>query len=134
MSAEALDAFDDPNSTTAAPVHRAVRIVTRCQDYAGQIRLVTWTIDIESRGSKHGFLIETERQLEQGQRRPDVFDRGWEYIARSLCEGAPEALEKFNAAEEPLDRGSPKDLAHALTSCRRMIKALADALSPLRTR
>ncbi len=46
----ALDAFYDPNSTTAAHVHRAVRIATRRQDYVGQIRLVTWTIDVRSRG------------------------------------------------------------------------------------
>lgn len=239
---EALDAFDDPSSTAAAHVRRAIRIATKRQDYLGLIRLVPWTIDIKGGGLKdhqvmqearenliallgagegnrqakaaamrhmgnrqhgdsnsdniygqsigqlegllneyndlndsykkppenltpidtyfvardydsaaakllpvrrdlenliervkqsvHDFLVETERQLEQGQRRPDVFDRGREYITRSLRERAPDALDKFNAAEEALDSGSPEDLAHALTSCRRMIKALADALYP----
>lgn len=78
----------------------------------------------------HDFLIETERQLELGQRRPDVFKRGQEYLEKALRERAPEALEKFQAAEAALESGEPEDLAHALTSCRRMIKALADALYP----
>lgn len=78
----------------------------------------------------HDFLIETERQIESGQRRPHTFDRGRDYIEQALRSRAPEALDKFQAAEESLDRGKPEDLAHALTSCRRMIKALADALYP----
>lgn len=78
----------------------------------------------------HDFLIDTERQIESGQRRPNVFDRGREYLEQALRTRAPEALEKFRAAEESLDSGEPEDLAHALTSCRRMIKALADALYP----
>jgi hypothetical protein len=76
------------------------------------------------------FLVETERQIESGQRRPHTFDRGREYIEQALRMRAPEALEKFQAAEESLEGGGPEDLAHALTSCRRMIKALADALYP----
>ena len=78
----------------------------------------------------HDFLIDTERQIESGQRRPHIFDRGREYIEQALRTRAPEALDKFQAAEESLDSGEPEDLAHSLTSCRRMIKALADALYP----
>lgn len=78
----------------------------------------------------HDFLIDTERQIESGQRRPNVFDRGREYIEQALRTRAPEALSKFQAAEESLHSGEPEDLAHSLTSCRRMIKALADALYP----
>lgn len=78
----------------------------------------------------YDFLIETERQIELGQRRPDIFERGREYVERGLGQWAPEALSTFQAAEESLTSGQPEDLAHALTSCRRMIKALADALYP----
>lgn len=78
----------------------------------------------------HDFLVDTERQIESGQRRPHVFDRGREYIEQGLRTRAPEALERFQAAEESLYGGEPEDLAHALTSCRRMVKALADALYP----
>jgi hypothetical protein len=78
----------------------------------------------------HDFLIETERQIELGQRRPHIFDRAREYIEGALRGRAPDALEKFRAAEKAVESGQPEDLAHALTSCRRMIKALADALYP----
>lgn len=78
----------------------------------------------------HGFLVETEHQLRSGQQRPTVFDRGREYIEQSLTQRAPEALAVFRSAEEALERGGPEDLAHALTSCRRMIKAIADAVYP----
>lgn len=80
--------------------------------------------------SVHDFLIETERQLELGQPRPHIFERGREYLEQALQLRAPEALEKFRAAEDAIASGEPEDLAHALTSCRRMIKALADALYP----
>lgn len=78
----------------------------------------------------HDFLVDTERQIESGQSRPHIFDRGREYIEQALRTRAPEALEKFRAAEDSLASGEGEDLAHALTSCRRMIKALADALYP----
>lgn len=78
----------------------------------------------------HDFLVDTEQQIESGQRRPHIFDRGREYIEQGLRSRAPDAFEKFQAAEGSLDRGEPEDLAHALASCRRMIKALADALYP----
>jgi hypothetical protein len=43
---------------------------------------------------------------------------------------APEAAKKFVAAQERVTDGGQEDIAHALTSCRRMIKSLADALYP----
>jgi hypothetical protein len=82
------------------------------------------------RQSVHDILVETEGQLESGQRRPSVFERGRKYLEQALLGRAPEALEKFQAAEEALASGGHEDLAHAVTSCRRMIKALADALYP----
>jgi len=89
-------------------------------------------VDVIARAKElvYDFLIETERQMEHGQRRPHVFERGREYIERSLQERAPDALTKFQSAEDSLARGADEDLAHALTSCRRMIKALADVLYP----
>lgn len=75
-------------------------------------------------------MVDTERQIESGQRRPSVFERGQAYIAETLTRRAPDALAIFEAAEESLQRGTSEDLSHALTSCRRMIKALADALYP----
>lgn len=82
------------------------------------------------RQATHDILVDMERQIELGQSRPTIFDRAREYVEGALTKRAPDALEKFVAAEEALASGGPEDLAHALTSCRRMIKALADALYP----
>lgn len=78
----------------------------------------------------HSYLLQTEISLHTGKSAGSVFERGLEYVRTSLAERAPSALEKFSAAEESLAGGTPEDLAHALTSTRRMIKDLADALYP----
>lgn len=78
----------------------------------------------------YDILLDTERQIESGQHRPNVFERGRSYVQASLTRRAPQALPMFEAAEAAIERGTVEDLSHALTSCRRMIKALADALYP----
>ncbi|MGI5506440.1 hypothetical protein [Lentzea sp. CA-135723] len=78
----------------------------------------------------HTFLVTTECELDQGQQEAPLFLRAQEYINTALAKYAPAALEKFVAAQDRLYSGRSEDLAHALTSCRRMTKALADALYP----
>ena len=41
-----------------------------------------------------------------------------------------EALEKIGAVYERLEAGNPEAVSHALTSCRRLIAAVADAVYP----
>lgn len=76
------------------------------------------------------YLLLTENNLHTGKPTSSVFERGLEYVRTSLAERAPAALDKFLAAEVRLAGGTPEDLSHALTSTRRMIKDLADALYP----
>lgn len=78
----------------------------------------------------HSFLVTTECEMDQGQQDAPLFLRAQEYINAALAKHAPAALEKFVAAQDRLYSGKAEDLAHALTSCRRMTKALADALYP----
>lgn len=78
----------------------------------------------------HSFLITTESELDEGQQESSLFLRAQEYINGALAKYAPDALRKFAAAQDRLYSGDPEDLAHALTSCRRMIKALADVVNP----
>ncbi|MFE4195394.1 hypothetical protein ACFRJ9_06000 [Paenarthrobacter sp. NPDC056912] len=78
----------------------------------------------------YNYLLQTETSLHSGKPSSSVFERGLEYVRASLAEYAPAALEKFAAAEASLAAGTPEDLTHALTSTRRMIKDLADALYP----
>jgi hypothetical protein len=78
------------------------------------------------------FLIDTERQIEYGQVNADIFERVREYVDENLSIVDPAVLEMFRAAYHRVKDGDGESLSHALTSCRRIIKAVADALYPPR--
>lgn len=82
------------------------------------------------RSSVYAFLVATEAELENGQPQAGLFVRAQEYVNTALAQYAPKALAQFLAAQDRLYGGAPEDLAHALTSCRRMLKSLADQLYP----
>lgn len=78
----------------------------------------------------HSYLVLVEANLHTGKPSSSVFERGLQYVRTALVEHAPAALDKFTAAESRLAAGTPEDLSQALTSTRRMIKDIADALYP----
>jgi len=80
----------------------------------------------------HDYLVSVEADLLAGKVNSDIFQRAQLYINEALRRYAPDALNKFVAAQEALSSGTSEDYAHALTSSRRLIKALADALYPPR--
>lgn len=82
------------------------------------------------RSSVYIFLIESEAAVFSGEIDSPLFVRAQDRIDRGLERLAPDARAKFLAAQSSLLSGSGEDLAHALSSCRRMIKALADTLYP----
>lgn len=88
------------------------------------------TIVNRVKSSVYSFLVATEAELEQGQSQAGLFVRAQEYVHAALAQYAPKALEQFVAAQDRLYGGTREDLAHALTSCRRMLKSLADHLYP----
>lgn len=88
------------------------------------------TIIERVRSAVHTFLVNTEAELDAGQQVASVFTRAQEYVNSALQKVAPEALNKFVSAQDRLYSEDPEGPSHALTSCRRMIKALADALYP----
>ena len=78
----------------------------------------------------HEYLSYVEQQLLLGQVSSDIFQRNREYVDSRLRDISPETLEQFSAAYERIDNGTPEALSHALTSCRRVLKSLADTLYP----
>lgn len=82
------------------------------------------------RQSVHDYLVEAESELLTGQTESSLFTRGESYVVQRLQEVSPESLEKYRAAELRISEGSAESYAQALTSCRRMIKSLADSLYP----
>jgi hypothetical protein len=82
------------------------------------------------RQSVHDYLVKAESEILSGQTESTLFIRGEAYVLERLRTVAPEALEKYRAAEQRIAEGTSEAHAQALASCRRMIKALADALYP----
>lgn len=76
----------------------------------------------------HDFLVQTEYELEYGALNSTVFDRSREYVDQRLHDIAPEALAGLVSAYRRSGEGDPEARSQALTSCRRVLKALADAI------
>lgn len=78
------------------------------------------------------FLTETEHELTFGEATAETFDRLRSYVDRQLTTISAPALNQFQTAYRRLKDGGDEDRAHALTSCRRVLKTLADELYPPR--
>lgn len=79
------------------------------------------------------FLTETEYELTFGEATAETFDRLRLYVDKQLTTISPPALEQFQTAYRRLKDGGGEDRAHALTSCRRVLKTLADELYPAKS-
>lgn len=76
------------------------------------------------------FLVDTEHALVYGQVNADIFERNRRYVDERLLVIAPDVLEKFAAAYRRLAEDDTEARSQALTSCRRILKSLADQLYP----
>jgi hypothetical protein len=90
----------------------------------GSLRNILSKIRVEV----HTYLVATEAELEAGRTDSTFFDHVYARINALLNKYAPEAAKKFVAAQDRVAVGDEESVSHALTSCRRMIKSLADAL------
>lgn len=79
------------------------------------------------------FLTETEYELTFGEATAETFDRLRSYVDNQLTTISPPALDQFQVAYRRLKDGGNEDRAHALTSCRRVLKTIADELYPATT-
>lgn len=78
----------------------------------------------------HDFLSQSEKQLIYGQLHADIFEQNRQYVDLKLGQLCPEALMKFIEAYQRLKDNTPESRAQATTSCRRLLKSLADQLYP----
>ena len=79
------------------------------------------------------YLCRCETELAVGGIAANVFDRHRRRVDETLSAVAPEILEQFTAAHRRAIDGDTESLAHALTSCRRILKAVADVVFPPRS-
>ncbi len=76
------------------------------------------------------YLSDVERRLVLGEVSEDVWARNRAYVDEHLAQIAPQALEQFAAAHRRQAEGDAEARTHALTSCRRVLKTVADVLYP----
>jgi hypothetical protein len=81
----------------------------------------------------HEFLTQTEVQLLAGAAVSGVFEDTRRYVDVRLQEIAPDVAAQLLAAYRRRDEGGPESGSHALTSCRRALKTLADVVYPPRS-
>ena len=84
------------------------------------------------KSSIHTYLSETESSLLAGNTLARVFSELESYVRDRLEAAAPSALPQLDAALARLEGGHEEDYAQAALSCRRLLKTVADALSPAR--
>jgi hypothetical protein len=82
------------------------------------------------RNRVYDFLSQTEKQIIYGQIHSDIFEQNRQHVELRLGQICPEALSKFVAAYRRSKENDPESWAQALTSCRRLLKDLADKLYP----
>jgi hypothetical protein len=76
------------------------------------------------------FFSQVEAQLAVGQVNSDIFERNREYVDSRLGVIAPDVLAMFASAYHRLAEGDVEATSQASTSCRRVLKAMADSLYP----
>ena len=78
----------------------------------------------------HDYLVRTEEELDRGSPLSDVFERNRSWVNEQLAAIDSTVGNKLEDAYERLAASTGESRAHALTSSRRALKALADALLP----
>lgn len=97
------------------------------ENQAGMEKVITRT-----RAALWQFLIETEYALTFGEASAETFERLRSYVDRQLTVVSLSALEQFQSAYRRLKDGGSEERNQAVTSCRRVLKTLADELYPAR--
>jgi len=109
-------------ATVNAVIARQNAIVTEIAQYDG---IITRVISI-----CHAFAVMTLHALEYGGVAESVFEEMRADIDRLLGSAAGTALERLSSIAERLRAGDGEAVSQAMNSCRRVIKAVVDAVYP----
>lgn len=90
------------------------------------------TILARIRARVHDHLCARESALEYSKASSDIFTGYQNFVDSRLADLAPDAFASLSAAKSRIGFANAEELSQALLSCRRVIKALADALYPAR--
>jgi len=81
----------------------------------------------------YSYLCRVESELKFSSVANDIMERYRQRVDEHLAEVASDVLEQFTAAYRRMNEGGVESRSHALTSCRRILKAIADAVYPARS-
>lgn len=85
------------------------------------------------RDALHAFLVTSEKQVHFGQANADIFERNRRFVDEQIGNINAEVLDQFKSAYSRLQaEGDAEAKSHALLSCRRILKTLADTVYPAR--
>lgn len=80
----------------------------------------------------HELFSRWEAELSLGQQTSDLIEQNRRYVDRRLTEIAPDIRRQFDSAFDRTHANDVESRSHAVTPCRRILKALADVLYPAR--
>lgn len=86
-----------------------------------------------SRSHLYRYAADTLVSLEFGEVAEDIFQAARNAADEFLRSNAPKAIEQLLAAEERMADGDAESLSASLTSCRRVLSTVADAIFPPRS-
>jgi len=124
---EHVTGFAGMNLATASqPVNSTLLRLQQCTTQIAQLR------EIQSRvmAEIHTFAVRTYYRLAFSGTAESIFREHQSYVDRLLRDRASDAVEKIPAITARLSDDDPEAISQALNSCRRMIKAFADAVQP----
>jgi hypothetical protein len=84
------------------------------------------------RGGLHRWAADTLISLELGDAAEGIFDQARDEVDAFVRAHVPAAAEQLVAVSERTNEATEEALSHALTSCRRVIASVADAVFPPR--
>ncbi|MBB4391796.1 hypothetical protein [Bradyrhizobium sp. ERR14] len=85
------------------------------------------------RASIHSYATDVFLAIELGDAAQDIFEEARKRIDNFVRSHAPKAAEQLVAVNERMAEGSLESYSHALTTCRRLLLTVADALFPARS-
>lgn len=119
----------DEMITTPRPYEDDLSLKSRIE--SENKRFVTRRVMGRVRSDTFRYLMQCETTLRLAERGGLIFDRHRTRVDQHLRSVAPDVLDKLNAAIERATAGDdPEARAHALTSCRRVLTAVADHVRP----
>lgn len=86
----------------------------------------------QTRRLTYNFIANLRMELLFSQQSADIFSSYQAQVDGKIAEAATDAFSKLPAVSERLAAGDTEAISHALTSCRRIIEAFANAVFPPR--